>query len=322
MSDEAGSQPAQGESIERLEGILFGGEEREPTEPVAEEYEHDETGEAPTPDDEPGDDDPGEIDETEPKPGPEPKRHRVKVNGKEYEVSEQELINGYQRNEDYVTRNEGLRREQEALQQARQQFEQNQQLQQAVMHEYATAVALDNQLAQYAQIDWARLYDNDPAQAAKLDNQMRTLERQRDIAFAKVQNGQHQAAQIAQQQMNEQAEHGRRELPKLIPGWKPEMATEIRDFGISLGIPAQELGNVVNPLHVKVLWMASQYAKLQGQKPAINKRVAEAPRPVKPGAASAATSGNTAKDQALRQTLRKSGRVEDAAALIMQRFKL
>lgn len=319
MSDQNGSLPDQGASLERLEGILFEPEEPEATEGEPEETTQDETDEPQS--EEEADDGAVEGDDLA-EPEPEPKRHRVKVNGKEYDVSEQELVNGYQRNEDYVTRNEALKREQEAFKQAQEQFQRAQQVHQMTQQELAQAMAVDSQLAQYAQLDWQKLYDEDPASAAKLDHQYRMLENQRQQAYLRVQQAQQMVGHEAQRQFAERLEVAKQEVPKIVPGFNAQVDTELRQFVESLGFERTAVTQAIvdNPMAAKIIWMANEYSKLQNKKPMVNKKVSNAPIPVKPGNQVSSKANSQSKDNDLRQKLKKTGRIDDAANLFMHRF--
>jgi len=66
------------------------------------------------------------------------------------------------------------------------------------------------------------------------------------------------------------------------------------------------------------LWEAAQYRKLMSNKPEVAKRVAEAPKTLKPGTGKVSNPESDAAKQE-RNRLRKSGKARDAASLF-ERF--
>jgi hypothetical protein len=80
------------------------------------------------------------------------------------------------------------------------------------------------------------------------------------------------------------------------------------------------VANVVDYRMIKVLNDALAYRKLAEAKPKISKQVVKSPKVVKPGAAGDASDAQAQTDQKLRQRLRQTGDVKDAAAIYLQRM--
>jgi len=106
-------------------------------------------------------------------------------------------------------------------------------------------------------------------------------------------------------------------LPEFSDPTKGEnLRKEIRTYGKSLGFTDEELSSVYDSRHVVTLHKAMMYDKLQKSKPALTKKVAEAPKMMKSGTVAKAGNNETIKKQT--QQLRTSGKVKDAAALFEQ----
>ena len=68
---------------------------------------------------------------------------------------------------------------------------------------------------------------------------------------------------MTQQEIARRIEQGREVLAKEIPGWSPETAKSIAEYGIStFGFSTDEMAQVVDPRHVKVLHKAYLYDQL------------------------------------------------------------
>jgi hypothetical protein len=104
-----------------------------------------------------------------------------------------------------------------------------------------------------------------------------------------------------------------------IPDWADKTkfdseVADIRGFLANTGFNADEIGSLVDHRHVIVARKAMLYDKLMAGKPAVTKKVAEAPKPVK------STAPQTTKSKEAytktRQELRKTGRTEYAERAI------
>ena len=103
-------------------------------------------------------------------------------------------------------------------------------------------------------------------------------------------------------------------LPEFSDPTKGEQVrNEIRNYGKSVGFTDQELANVYDSRHVLILHKAMQYDKLQKSKPTVTKKVAKAPKMVKPG--TKVKEGNSDIRKKQMQKLKQTGRAADAAAL-------
>lgn len=128
---------------------------------------------------------------------------------------------------------------------------------------------------------------------------------------------QSEQAQAMQQRVAQEAQKLTQVLPEFSDPTKGDnLRKEIRAYGQSLGFTDQELSSVYDSRHVVTLHKAMMYDKLQKSKPALTKKVAEAPKMMKSGTAAKAGNNETIKKQS--QQLRTSGRVKDAAALFEQ----
>lgn len=268
---------------------------------------------------------PEEVEENEPEveesDEDQPATVKLKFNGEEIEKPLEEVVNLAQQGLDYTQKTQKLaeeRREVEAYAQTvkvqEQQFQQQVQVQQALIQEIAVVTSIDQQIAQYQALDWNALSDNDPVEAQKAFFRYNQLQTQRGQMVAELQQKQNQINQANIQRLQEQAAKGIEVVSKEIPNWGPEVQHSIREVGKEYGFTDEELSQVIDPRNVKVLYDAMQWRKLQAN-PTANKKITAAPPVVKPGSKDTkAVQG--AKSRQMREQLRKTGDSHLAAKLI------
>ncbi len=247
-------------------------------------------------------------------------KYRVKVDNEEMEVDVDELIKGYSRTSDYTKKTQALAEQRKAIEAEKAKVQDAARLR----DQYAQRLqVIEQMLTQSPQENLAELKETDPiGYAVKMAEQ---VEREKQLAAVRQER-----AQLAQRQQYEQQERLKTHLAQeaeRLQAAIPEMADEvkgevvrkeIKDFARSIGFSEQELSQVYDHRAVLTLYKAMQYDKLQKSKPATAKRVAEAPKTLRPGPAqqSDPKSDDVKK---LKGQLRKTGKARDAAKLF-ERF--
>jgi hypothetical protein len=171
--------------------------------------------------------------------------------------------------------------------------------------------ALQDRMAQFENIDWQALVDENPAQATKLNLAYQGLQRQAGTMYRELQQSEAQRQQALSQHQQSLVEAGQRELAKRIPKWSGDVAKSVSETALSYGFSQEELSSILDPRIVHAMHDAMQFRKLQASKPAAMQKVAQAPKVLKPGAV-AARSPN----QAAVERLKKHGRLDDFAKLL------
>lgn len=112
-------------------------------------------------------------------------------------------------------------------------------------------------------------------------------------------------------------------MSRKVPGWNDEKGKSLHEYGLQLGIPYERLttGWFADPTATHVMWKAQQWDKLQASKPGVANKASAAPPVAKPGSNAAQQSVKQSAYKQARAQLKKSGSVEDAAALFLQRMK-
>ena len=242
----------------------------------------------------------------------------VVIDGQKYEVNQNELINGYQRQADYSRKTEELSIERKQQEDQIQRERDTVQTQMANLHslEQSLKSQLDSELQS---IDFDRMYEEDPVQASRLQYQMQ--KRQKDLDAARMQIHQQQQSEY-QKYVSEQEKQMFIKMPEMKDASK---STEIRQgmktYLSDQGYMDQEIAGLTDHRMLLILKDAMAYRRLQKSKPGLVKKVADAPRVVRSGTAK--TKGER-KDLAMndnKKRLAKTGRWQDAAAIFRQGMK-
>ena len=264
-------------------------------------------------DDETNDEQSEESDESEEES--QPQTFTVKVDGQEVSVTLDELQKGYSRTQDYT-------RKTQQIAEVRKQVEQEAEAIRAERSQYAQLLgALQVQVQQAAepQIDWDRLYQEDPIEWVR---QKEVMRENQEKARA-IQSEQQRLNQISQQEQAQTMQQFLAQeqdlLLKALPQWSdPEKAKAEKSmliaFGQKAGFAPDELKNIFDHRVVSVLRKAALYEQMMSKRGNIKPVVNNGPRPAKPGAAGrvSQSTGSTL----AQKRLAKTGRVQDAATAI------
>jgi hypothetical protein len=263
-------------------------------------------------------DDTEEYEEPEEEPTP---TYRVKVGKEEVEVPLDELLKGYSRTADYTKKTQEVAEVRKQVEAERQKIQEASRLR----DQYAERLSVIEQMLNQTEKaeDLSALKEVDPiGYAVKVAEQ---AEREKQLSAVRAEK-----QRLAQQQQAEQSERLqahlaneaaklREAIPEMSDSTKAEVVKrEIRDFAKSIGFSDQELAAVYDSRAVTTLYKAMQYDKLMKGKSDATKKVAQAPKMLKPGT-STPEARATEQDKKLRQQLRKSGKKDDAARLF-ERF--
>ena len=278
------------ETVETEEGLLT--EETESPDET-ESYEAEETSES------------SDIQENSEEP-----YYSVTVDGTDLSVNLEELIQGYQRNADYTRKTQELAQERtqssEFVERSKKDVEAK--LQKLDQLNNAAQAQLQQE---YAEVDFEKLYDEDPVEAARLEHKMRRKHDQ----LAQVQQ---QTQELQSQEFNKYLGEQQKLLSKKIPEFMdeqkgPRFKQQMRDYLGNIGFNDTEINSVYDHRYVMLVKDAMSYRNLQKAKPQIKKKVANAPKVVKGGVAKSKGQADAEAKRQQLSKLRKTGQVRDAA---------
>ena len=258
-----------------------------------------------------------ETEETEDGEGQQPTTFRVKVNGEEIEVTQDELLRGYSRTQDYTRKTQELAEQRKAAGQ----YAEHMRAGREQLAVYLTELEQSIKDQQPVEPDWVKEQQENPSEfAAKWAQWSQYKERM--AALAQERQRAHEAVQRDQQALhNQQLTEARERLVEMIPEWKDagkakaekaKMAAAAEEYGFT----HDELRLVKDPRMMVLLRDGMRFRELQKKKPQINERI-EKVKAATPGA-----SGNRkpkSKAKVAQERLEQSGSLDDYAALLIEK---
>ena len=258
--------------------------------------------------------------------------YTVKVNGQDVEVSEDELIKGYSRQQDYTQKTQQLaeyKRQMDAAAQGMQQeIAQTQQMRAQYVDALSTSIDANYaHLQQFANIDWERLKtENREEYLTKRDDYRQAQEgiEQLKAQAGQAQQQQQQEMQVQHQQML-QEEHTK--MVSILPEWNdPDtqraIAKSLSEFALSKGYTQEELSQLVDHRSILVLMQAKAYEDMTRKQHEVRaKKVKNKPNVIKTKAKRGKGEASTSKRKEKMKRLQTTGHVDDAASLLEDIFK-
>lgn len=248
-------------------------------------------------------------------------KYRVKVSGEEVEVSLDELLNGYSRTADYQKKTQSLAEQRKAVEADRVKIEEAAKTRET----YAQRLQVIEQLLQQQNQgeDLSNLKAEDPIAYAVAMAEKMEREKQLQAVQMERQRVQQEQQSYTQAQLQKHIQAEQAKLVEAIPEFKDDVKAEvirrdIRNYAKAQGFTDQELSQVYDSRAVLALYKAAQYDKLMANKGVTSKKVANAPKTIRPGTSNPQSSDNeTLKKE--RAALRQSGNKKDAVRLF-ERF--
>ena len=254
-----------------------------------------------------------EVDETD----TDNEKYLVTINGEEIEVSEEELVNGYSRQQDYTRKTQEIAAQRKAVEQQLSDVEQERAIYKELLPKMETALksGLQNEP------DWETLKKADPvAYLSKKDEwegKLKELEavEQEKLRVQDEEKAQHNAY------LQNLVEYGKAELLKAVPEWQDdkiamkEKNAMMADAMSGYGFTQEELNQVFDHRLILLLrdgWKYRQTLKSVKKKPL---------QKAKSRVARAGTVNSTKASSPLKkakQTVANSGKVSDAAKFFEQ----
>jgi len=236
--------------------------------------------------------------------------YEVKVSGRTMEVTLDELLQGYQREADYTRSKQDLSLEKSRLDQTLQQSqtEINQKL--AKLNELNNSAQSQLQ-AEYANIDFEKLYEDDPVEASKLEHKMR--KRAENLQRIQYETQQAQNVELQKFIQGEQSK-----VMSLVPefndpGKASKLKSDMKTYLTNVGYNNQEINTIYDSRQVLLIRDALAYDKIRRANPKVKKKVLNAPKVMRSGT----TKTNAEQVARLRNEklnrLKKTGKVADAA---------
>lgn len=271
-------------------------------------------------DDEEFDDEDEELDEEQTNVEEEalqPQTFTVKVDGQEVEVTQEELINGYSRQQDYTRKTQELSQQRKTIEQQQAELAQRDAIYSQLLPKMEAQ--LKGELAN--EPDWNALYEDDPVGYVREKQLWDEKKEKLNAVTAEQQRLQQEALVKQQQQIAQFVEYGNQKLLEIIPEWQnPEVATKeklaISEYAVNtLGYTPEEIQQVYDYralLGLRNAWLNSKTVEATKKKPT-QKAPARVARPGTTNRPKTTTPVKKAK-----QRLAKTGKTSDAAKVFEQ----
>jgi len=255
--------------------------------------------------------------------------YTVRIDGKDVEVTEDELLKGYSRQADYTKKTQELaeyRRQMDtAVQQAQHEIQQTQQARAQYVDAVEAAISTNYaHLQQFQNVDWERLKTEDREEYLTKRDDYRQAQEQ----IAELQN-QHKAA--TEQQQAEMAEQHKRmwmeehqKMSQILPEWRDDekrmaISKAIGEYAVGQGYTKEELDTLVDHRSILMLMKAKAYDDVQKKQRIVrSKKVKNKPKVVRSKAKQEKAPSKARKRAAKLERLRDTGHVDDAAEAIFE----
>ena len=258
------------------------------------------------------------VDDNQQEQVSEPRTYTVKIDGKDTEVTEDELLSGYSRQADYTRKSQVLAEQRKKMEEELAATQQERQQYQSQLEQFN--LQADSKLEEFKSVDWTKLKEEDPMEYALKRDQYRELQENKRLVAEEQQNlAQKQQAEM-QTKWNEELARQQEVMAQRLPEWNdpekgPKLKQNIKSFALKKGFTEQEVDSLIDARSVDVLHKAMMYETLLEAKIS-QKKAKVVPKVQKPGTPSTKSEVNSEKVKQTRARLKRSGRVDDAALAI------
>ena len=240
--------------------------------------------------------------------------HKVKVAGQEFDVTLDELRNGYQRDADYRQKTEELsnQRKQFQSESEKQRLDYSQKLNEL---NQSLSVAQQDLNAEINSADLDKLYDEDPTEAARVE---RKLKKKQDALSQSLQKAQAEQKQQFETFLQDQQRKLVSKMPEFSdPAKASSLKANMKNTLNNYGFNDQEVAQVYDHRIVMLVNDAMKYRSMQNSKPNLAKKISKPSKVFSSGVKQGKTEINQKARKEKFSRLRKSGSVKDASSIFL-----
>ena len=255
-----------------------------------------------------------QIDTQEKQDSTEEELHKVKVAGQEFEVTLDELRNGYSRDADYRRKTEELSNERKNFhsQSEKQRQDYSQKLNELNQRLSAAQVDLN---AEINSADLDKLYDEDPTEAARVE---RKLKKKQDALNQSLQKAQAEQKQQFETFLQDQQRKLVSKMPEFSdPAKASSLKANMKNTLNNYGFNDQEVAQVYDHRIVMLVNDAMKYRSMQNSKPNLAKKISKPSKVFSSGVKQGKTELNQKARKEKFSRLRKSGSTKDATSIFL-----
>ena len=244
--------------------------------------------------------------------------YTVKVDGKDVQVTQDELLAGYSRQADYTRKSQVLSEQRQKADEELAATQQERQRYLSQLEQFNTQA--DSKINELAKTDWTKLKEEDPTEYMLKRDQYRELQDNKRMVEEEQKNLQLKSQQENQAKWQEELGRQQEIMVQRLPEWTdpdkgPKLKQNIKSFAVKKGFTEQEVNSLIDARSVDVLHKAMLYENLLAAKIS-GKKTKVVPKVTRPG--SPASKGEISGDKvkAQRARLKRSGHLNDASSLI------
>lgn len=242
----------------------------------------------------------------------EPALHAVKVNGVEIEVTLEELINGYSRQQDYTRKTQKVAEKEQTLDQMSLEVEKEKAAYAEMVPKLKAVIAG----SMGEEPDWAKLSEEDPYKYVQEKERWDRTQKTLDIALQEEERLKKEQEEKFLEEQKTILEYSNKKILEVVPEWKnadkaQSEKASIKEYAVNvLGYTDQEIDMIIDyrALHgLREAWLNHKTKKAVKKKPK-EKVVSKVAKPGTVNTKKSRTRASIAKKR-----LAKSGKVQDAA---------
>ena len=240
--------------------------------------------------------------------------YKVKVAGQEFDVTLDELKNGYSRDADYRRKTEELSYDKKQFMSESEKQRQN----------YSSKLNEANQLLSVAQqqlqteinsADLEKLYEEDPTEAARIEHRLRRKQEKLNQAMEKTQSEQRKQFEGF---LSDQKKQLASKMPEFSdPAKASQLASSMKTTLNNYGFNDQEISQVYDHRIVMLVNDAMKYRKMQNSKPNLAKKITKPGRVFSSGVKKDKAEINLTKRKEKLGRLKKTGSIKDATSIFL-----
>ena len=247
-----------------------------------------------------------------------PGTYTIKVDGKDVEVTLDELQAGYSRQADYTRKSQVLAEQRKKADEELAATQQERQRYLSQLEQFNTQA--DSKINELAKTDWTKLKEEDPTEYMLKRDQYRELQDNKRIVEDEQKNLQYKQQQEHEAKWQEELGRQQEIMVQRLPEWTdpdkgPKLKQNIKSFAVKKGFSEQEVNSLIDARSVDVLHKAMLYENLLATKIS-GKKSKVVPKVQRPGSPASKEEISSDKLKAKRARLRKSGHINDASSLI------
>ena len=238
----------------------------------------------------------------------------MKVAGQEFDVTLDELRNGYQRDADYRQKTEELsnQRKQFQSESEKQRLDYSQKLNEL---NQSLSIAQQDLNAEINSADLDKLYDEDPTEAARVE---RKLKKKQDALNQSLQKAQAEQKQQFETFLQDQQRKLVSKMPEFSdPAKASSLKANMKNTLNNYGFNDQEVAQVYDHRIVMLVNDAMKYRSMQNSKPNLAKKISKPSKVFSSGVKQGKAEINQKARKEKFSRLRKSGSVKDASSIFL-----